>query len=114
MAVSTGNEYLWAFLRYARANPHDSLNSVHYDELDAMAQIFSRVNETDGNTAVEADPAPTPNVDTAAYGANVDIPGKTTANTDTAGISFETPLATKTDQARYPQSHIFTSAGAPI
>lgn len=106
MAVSTGNQYLWAFLRYARANPHNSLNSVHYDEIDAMAQIFSRVNETDGNTATEADPA--------SYGENVDIPGKSTGNVDTTGISFTTPTSALTDQARYPESHVFAAAGAPI
>ena len=106
MAVSTGNQYLWAFLRYARANPFNSLNSVHFDEIDAMAQIFNRVNETDGNTATEADPS--------SYGANVDVPGLTTNNDDTNGISFTTPTSLITDQARYPESHAFTAAGAPI
>ena len=106
MAVATGNQYLWSFLRYARANPHNSLNSVHWDEIDAMSQIFSRVNETDGNSATEADPS--------SYSANVDIPGQTTTNEDTTGIGFTTPTSLLTDQARYPETHIFTSAGAPI
>ncbi len=104
--AATGDEHLWGFLRYARANPFSSLNSVHFDEIDAMAQIFSRVNETDGNTATEADPA--------SYSVDVDIPGKTTGNVDGTGISFTTPTSALTDQARYPESHIFTAAGAPI
>jgi len=103
--ASTDNEYLWGFLRYARANPHNSLNSVHWDEIDEMARIFSRVNETQG-TASETDPG--------AYGAGLDIPGRTTVNEDTFGIDFAAPTTAKTDQARYPESHQFTSAGAPI
>lgn len=106
MAVSTGNQYLYAFAYWARRNPFNSLNGVHWDEIDKMVQIFSRVNETDGNTATETDPL--------SYGANVDIPGKTTDNDDTNGISFTTPTSAKTEQSRYPESHIFTAAGAPI
>jgi hypothetical protein len=71
-----------------------------------MAQLFARVNETDLGTATETDPA--------SYGTNIDIPGKTTGNVDTTGISWTTPTSALTDQARYPQSHIFTNAGAPI
>lgn len=104
--AATGNQAMWGFLRYARANPFNSLNSVHWDEIDAMAQIFARVNEADLNTATEADPG--------AYGTDIDIPGKTTGNVDTAGISWTTPTTALTDQARYPESHIFTAAGAPI
>jgi len=104
--AATGNEHLWGFLRYARANPHNSLNSVHWDEIDEMAKIYARVNET-GATATEADPT--------LYDSTTDIPGLTTANTDGAGIYFETPFPTAlTDQARYPESHMFTAAGAPI
>jgi len=106
MAVATGNQYLWSFLRYARANPYNSLNSVHWDEIDEMARIFSRVNEADGNTATETDPG--------TYSENVDIPGKTTVNEDTEGLSFTTPTTILTDRARYPESHIFTYAGEPI
>ncbi len=103
--AATGNEHLWGFLRYARANPHMSLNGVHFDELDEMARIYARVNET-GATASETDPG--------TYDSTTDIPGLTTANTDGAGVGFETPTSLLTDQARYPQSHLFTAAGAPI
>lgn len=104
MAV-TGNEHLWGFLRYARANPHGSLNGVHFDELDEMAKIYARVNET-GATATETDPG--------TYDSTTDIPGKTTTNEDDTGVAFQNPTSLLTDQARYPQSHIFTNAGAPI
>ncbi len=103
--AATGNEHLWGFLRYARANPHGSLSGVHFDELDAMAQIYARVNET-GATATETDPG--------TYDSTTDIPGKTTTNEDGTGIGFQNPTSALTDQARYPQSHIFTNAGAPI
>jgi len=103
--AATGNEHLWGFLRYARANPYNSLNSVHWDEIDAMAQIYARVNET-GASATEADPG--------TYDSTTDIPGKTTTNVDGTGLGFETPTTALTDQARYPESHIFSYAGAPI
>lgn len=104
--AASGNQVMWGFLRYARANPYNSLNSVHWDEIDAMARIFARVNETDLVAASEADP----NI----YGATTDIPGKTTVNEDTTGIGFQTPTSALTDQARYPESHIFSYAGTPI
>ena len=103
--ASTGNKHLWGFLRYAKANPHGSLNGVHFDELDEMAKIYARVNEA-GATATEADPG--------TYDSTTDIPGKTTTNEDTSGIGFQNPTSLLPDQARYPQSHIFTNAGAPI
>ncbi len=103
--AATGNEHLWGFLRYARVNPHTSLNGVHFDELDEMARIYARVNET-GASASETDPG--------TYDSTTDIPGKTTANEDGTGIGFENPTLALTDQARYPQSHIFTTAGEPI
>ena len=103
--AATGNEHLWGFLRYARANPHSSLNGVHFDELDEMARIYARVNES-GASASETDPG--------TYDSTTDIPGLTTANTDGAGVGFETPTTALTDQARYPEAHVFTAAGAPI
>ena len=103
--AATGNEHLWGFLRYARANPHNSLNDVHWDEIDEMARIYARVNEG-GATATETDPG--------TYDSTTDIPGLTTANEDTTGIGFETPTTALTDQARYPESHVFAAAGAPI
>ncbi len=103
--AATGNEHLWGFLRYARANPHNSLNDVHWDEIDEMARIYARVNET-GASASETDPG--------TYDSTTDIPGLTTANEDGTGVGFETPTTLLTDQARYPESHVFTTAGEPI
>ncbi|KKM88449.1 hypothetical protein LCGC14_1258670 [marine sediment metagenome] len=103
--AATGNEHLWGFLRYARVNPHNSLNDVHWDEIDEMARIYARVNEG-GATATETDPG--------TYDSTTDIPGLTTANEDTTGIGFQTPTTALTDQARYPESHVFAAAGAPI
>ena len=103
--AATGNEHLWGFLRYARANPHNSLTDVHWDEIDEMARIYARVNET-GATASETDPG--------TYDSTTDIPGLTTGNVDGTGVGFETPTSALTDQARYPESHVFTAAGAPI
>jgi hypothetical protein len=104
MAVSTGNQYLWSFVYWAERNPYSGLNSVHWDKIKEMVAIFSRVNTTDGGTATETDPA--------SYGANVDIPGLTTDNDDTNGISFTTPTAALCSQSRYPESHIFSTSGA--
>ena len=101
--ASTGHEYLWAFIRYAEANPHDSLNSVHWDEIKAMAKMFGLVNQTNV-TATGTDPA--------SYDASCDIPGRTTANGDGTGVGFETPTTALTDQALYPQTHIFTAVPA--
>lgn len=107
MAVSTGNQYLWSFLRWARKNPYKTIEAgMTWDDMDAMAQLFARVNETDAGTATETDPL--------SYGVDVDIPGKTTDNDDGAGISFTTPTDALCSQSRYPESHIFTAAGAPI
>ena len=102
--ASTGNEYLWGFLRYARANPFNSLNSVHFDELDDMMKGFSQVNHTQNGGGTETDPAD--------YGAGIDIPGKTTVNTDTNGIGFQIPTTALTDQAYYPEMHLFTTVPA--
>lgn len=104
MAVSTGNEYIWAFVHWAERNPYSHLNSVHWDEIKSMLRIFNLVNTTNGTTATATDPL--------SYSADVDIPGKTTANTDTNGISFTTPTDALCSQSRYPQSHIFSAAGA--
>ena len=101
--ASTGHEYLWAFIRYAEANPHDSLNSVHWDEIKAMAKMYGLVNATDA-TSTGTDPG--------TYSAATDIPGRTTANTDDAGLAFTTPTTALTDQASYPQTHIFTAVPA--
>jgi len=103
MAVSTGNEYLWAFIYWAERNPFDSLSDVHWDEIKEMVKLFNRVNVTDGGTATETDPE--------SYGTDVDVPGKTTDNDDTNGISFDAPSAAICSQSRYPESHMFTAAG---
>jgi hypothetical protein len=104
MAVSTGNQYLWGFIHWAERNPFNSLNSVHWDEIKKMVKIFNLVNTTDGGTATATDPL--------TYGVDQDVPGKTTANTDTNGISFTTPTNALCEQSRYPEAHIFTAAGA--
>lgn len=105
--AATGNQAMWAFLHYARGNPFNSLNSVHWDEIYAMAKIFARVNESDLNTGTETDPA-------ASYGSEIDIPGLLTANDDTFGISWTTPTQAKIDRARYPESHTYVNPGTPI
>jgi hypothetical protein len=103
MAVATGNQYIWGFVHWAERNPYSGLNSVHWDKIKQMLAIFSRVNTTDGSTATETDPE--------SYSADLDIPGKTTDNDDTNGISFTTPTDALCRQSRYPESHIFTAAG---
>jgi hypothetical protein len=102
--VATGNEHLWGFIRYAQANPNSCLNSVHWDEIKAMAALYAPVNLTGGGTATGTDPG--------TYDTSTDIPGKTTANADTTGIGFETPSSALTDQAMYPGTHIFTAVPA--
>lgn len=104
MAVSTGNQYLWGFIHWAERNPFSGLNSVHWDTIKQMVKIFNLVNTVDGGTATAADPA--------SYGVDLDIPGKTTTNTDTNGVDFTTPTDALCEQSRYPESHIFTAAGA--
>lgn len=104
MAVSTGNQYIWGFVHWAERNPYNSLNSVHWDEIKAMLKIFNLVNTTDGGTATATDPL--------AYGVDLDVPGKTTANTDTNGIDFTATDDNECLTSRYPESHIFTAAGA--
>ena len=99
-----GNVYLWAFLRYAEANPYNSLNSVHWDEIKAMMKLYAPVNLTSGDTSQATDPG--------VYNADTDIPGKTTANGDDTGIDFSAPTSLLTDQALYPESHIFTAVPA--
>lgn len=104
MAVSTGNQYIWGFVHWAERNPHSGLNSVHWDTIKEMLKIFNLVNTTDGVTATATDPE--------SYGANQDIPGLTTANTDTNGIGWQTPTDILASKSRYPESHIFAAAGA--
>jgi hypothetical protein len=101
--AATGHQYLWAFIRYAKANPHSHLNSVHWDEIEDMAGMYGLVNATDA-TSTGTDPG--------TYSAGSDIPGRTTANTDTNGVGFQTPTTALTDQAMYPQTHIFTAQPA--
>ena len=98
--AATGHEHLWGFIRYAQANPHNSLNSVHWDEIKAMAKLYGVVN-TVGATATKSDPG--------TYDDTTDIPGLSTANTDGAGIGFENPTTLLTDRALYPESHMFTA-----
>jgi len=102
--AATGDEHLWGFLRYARANPFNSLNSVHWDEIDKMAAYYAEVNETAGGDTNATDPG--------LYDSLTDIPGKTTANADGTGLGFENPTTALTDQALYPEMHIFTAVPA--
>ena len=69
-----------------------------------MVKIYNLVNTTDGGTATSTDPL--------SYGDNLDIPGKTTLNTDTNGISFTTPTDALCEQSRYPEDPAFSYAGA--
>lgn len=104
MAVSTGNQYLWGFIHWAERNPFNGLNSVHWDTIKKMVKIFNLVNTTDGGTATAADPE--------SYGVDQDVPGKTTANTNTNGVSWTTPTDILASTSRYPEDFIFTAAGA--
>jgi len=104
MAEATGNEYIWAFVRYAEANPYNSLNSVHWDEIKKMLAYYSAVNLTGGSTATATDPL--------TYDATTDLPGKSTANTDDAGIEMPLSSTAKTDQLLYPEMHVFTAVPA--
>jgi len=101
MADSTQNQCLWGFLRYARSNPYSHLNSVHWDEIDAMAKLFCTVNLDDSNdTFTTTDPG--------AYGANQDVPGPANDGSqllDEAGISGTTPSVNLYAGAHYPQRH---------
>ncbi len=109
MAVSTGNQYIWGFVHWAERNPHNSLNSVHWDEIKTMLKIFNLVNTTDGGTATATDPGDNTGNQ---YGEFQDIPGLRTANTDTNGIGWRDPSDINADASRYPESHIFTATGA--
>jgi len=99
MADSTQNEILWGFIRYCEESNYSSLNSVHWDEIKAMAKLFNTVNYTDSNdTLTVADPG--------AYGAAQDVPGPKNDGTqlaDGAGISGTTPTANLYASAMYPQ-----------
>ena len=97
MVDSTQNQILWGFLRYARANPFDSISSVQWDEIDAMAALWCTSNYTDSNdTLTTTDPNE--------YGAAQDIPGPG-ALADGAGISGTTPSENLYHRAQYPQRH---------
>jgi len=99
MADSTQNEILWGFIHYAESNTHSSLNSVHWDEIKAMAKLFNTVNYTDSNdTLTTTDPL--------SYGAAQDVPGPKNDGTqlaDGAGISGTTPTVNLYASAMYPQ-----------
>ena len=101
MADSTQNQCLWGFLSYARNNPFSSLNTVHWDEIDAMAVLFCTVNLDDSNdTFTTTDPG--------TYGANQDIPGPG-ALADEGGISGTTAATNLYHQGQYPQRHYGSS-----
>ena len=100
MADSTQGQFLWGFLRYARKNPYSSLNSVHWDEIHAMAALWSTVNLDESNdTATTTDPA--------SYGSEQDLPGPKNDGSqlaDGAGIAYlGAPTDAFYDQAMYPQ-----------
>ena len=100
MADSTQNEYIWGFLRYARNNPHMSLNSVHFDELDKMLEMWSTTNlDNSTDTATTTDPS--------SYGAACDVPAKgpVIGSDDEGGVSCTTPSVAVYNQAQYPQDH---------
>lgn len=100
MADSDQNQILWGFLRYARNNPHMSLTSVHFDELDKMAEMFATTNFTDSNDKLTT-------TDPGAYGAAQDVPAKgaVIGSADGTGVSCTTPTQAVYDQAQYPQDH---------
>jgi len=100
MTDSTHNQILWGFLRYARNNPHSHLNSVHWDEIDKMAEMFATTNYTDSNdTLTTTDPG--------AYGTAQDVPAKgaVIGSADGTGVSCAAPTSAVYDQAQYPQDH---------
>ncbi len=97
MAASV-DETFWAFLYYIKRNPHKSIEAMTEQDLDRMAQLFARINETQCSFTVTSDVA----VDPLSYG-TIDFPEK--AMTDGSGISATTPTPKLTDQAYYPESH---------
>ena len=101
MADSTQNQFLWGFLHYARSNPYSHLNSVHWDEIDAMMKLWATVNLDESNdTATTTDPL--------SYGTEQDVPGPATDGSqlaDESGISGTTPSVNLYAGAHYPQRH---------
>ena len=97
--ASTQNQTLWGFLAYARGNPHMSLNSVHFDELDKMAEMYCTTNNTDGGTLTTTDPG--------TYSAAQDFPAKgpVIGSADGAGVAAVTATTAILNQAQYPQDH---------
>lgn len=99
MAVATQNQTLWGFLRYARNNPHSNLNSVHWDEIDKMAEMYCTTNLSDGSTLTTTDPE--------TYGDTQDFPAKgpVIGSADGAGVSCTAVTQSVLDQSQYPQDH---------
>jgi hypothetical protein len=99
MADSNQNQILWGFLHYARSNPYSHLNSVHWDEIDAMAKLWCTVNlDCSNDTLTTTDPL--------SYGTEQDVPGPANDGSqlvDEAGISCATPTVNIYAGAYYPQ-----------
>jgi len=97
--ASTQNQTLWGFLAYAKGNPHSSLNSVHWDEIDKMAEMYCTTNTSDADTLTTTDPA--------TYSAAQDFPkkGPVIGSADGAGVAAVTATTHILDQSQYPQDH---------
>jgi len=99
MADSTQNEILWGFIHYAENNPHNSLNSVHWDEIKSMAKLFNTVNLDCSNDTLTA-------TDPLSYGTAQDVPGPASDGSqlvDESGISGTTPSVNLYAGAYYPE-----------
>ena len=97
MAASV-DETFWAFLYYIKRNPLKAIEAMTADDLDAMAQLFGIVNETQCSFTITYGVA----IDPLSYG-TIDFPKKD--STDGTGVSATTPTPKLTDQAEYPESH---------
>lgn len=89
----------WGFLYYIKRNPHKSIEAMTVQDLDAMAQLFAKVNKTQSGFTVTNNVA----VDPLSYG-TLDFPK--IGGTDGSGISATTPTSRLTDQALYPEDHL--------
>ncbi len=96
--AATVDETFWAFLYYIKRNPFKAIEAMTEQDLDSMAQLFAKVNETECSFTITSGVA----IDPLSYG-TIDFPLKDA--TDGLGISATTPTSKLTDQALYPEKH---------
>lgn len=96
--AATVDETFWSFLYYIKRNPHKSIEAMTEQDLDAMVQLFAKVNETQCAFTITSDVA----IDPLSYG-TIDFPK--TGGSDQNGVSATTPTSLLTDQALYPEDN---------